>query len=65
MLVIDSPINTTIYMTVPPFIHHIHKTCLSQYLWPSKVLPCYIPVALTNDGCNYWPKHAVVNVMNK
>jgi len=65
MLVTDSPINTRIEMTVPSFIHHIHKTCLSQYLWPSKVLPFYILVALPSDGSNYWPNHVVVNVTNK
>jgi hypothetical protein len=65
MLVIDSPINTTIEMTVPSFFHHIHKTYLSQYLWPSKVLPFYTLAALPNDSCYYWPKHVVVNVTNK
>jgi len=29
------------------------------------VLAFYIAAALPEDGCNYRPKHVVVNVMNK
>ena len=65
MLVTDSPINTTIEMNVPSFFHHILKTRLSRYFWPSEVLPFYTLAALPSDGCNYWPKQVVVNVRNK
>jgi hypothetical protein len=30
----------------------------------TSVLPFYVIAAIPNDGCNYQPKHVVVNVMN-
>jgi hypothetical protein len=31
----------------------------------ASVLPHYITVVLTDDGCHYQPEHVVVNVKNK
>jgi len=32
---------------------------------PPSVLPFQIIVTLPDDGHNYWPKHVVVNMMDK
>jgi hypothetical protein len=42
------------------------RTCiLIEMKASTSVLPSDIMVALRNDGCNYMPKHVVVNVMTK